>query len=109
VWVVLFGTLYQQVENYLIGPRITARTVAVHPAVAVGAVIAGAELFGPMGALVSIPVVAAVQAVIETYGHGYDLVEEESASDTAAEAAVPTGPTAGWPADGTPVAPASDT
>jgi predicted PurR-regulated permease PerM len=82
VWVVVFGTVYQQVENYLIGPRITARTVAVHPAVAVGAVIAGAALFGPMGALVAIPVVAAVQAVIETYGHGYDLVQEDPASVT---------------------------
>jgi predicted PurR-regulated permease PerM len=82
VWVVVFGTVYQQVENYLIGPRITARTVAVHPAVAVGAVIAGAALFGPMGALVAIPVVAAVQAVIETYGHGYDLVEEDPAPAT---------------------------
>jgi predicted PurR-regulated permease PerM len=77
VWIVVFGTVYQQVENYLIGPRITARTVAVHPAVAVGAVIAGASLFGPMGALVSIPVVAAVQAVIETYGHGYELVDAD--------------------------------
>jgi predicted PurR-regulated permease PerM len=76
IWVVGFGIVYQQIENYLIGPRITARTVAVHPAVAVGAVIAGAALFGAMGALVSIPVVAAVQAVIETYGHGYELVED---------------------------------
>jgi predicted PurR-regulated permease PerM len=76
IWVVGFGIVYQQIENYLIGPRITARTVAVHPAVAVGAVIAGAALFGAMGALVSIPVVAAVQAVLETYGHGYDLVED---------------------------------
>jgi predicted PurR-regulated permease PerM len=80
VWIVVFGTVYQQVENYLIGPRITARTVDVHPAVAVGAVIAGAALFGPMGALVSIPVVAAVQAVIETYGHGYELAEVEPAA-----------------------------
>src|SRR3954451_7276605 len=77
VWVVAFGIVYQQAENYLIGPRIPARTVNVHPAVAVGAVIAGAALFGPMGALVSIPVVAAVQAVIETYGHGYELAEAE--------------------------------
>jgi predicted PurR-regulated permease PerM len=76
VWVVVFGIVYQQIENYLIGPRITARTVNVHPAVAVGAVIAGAALFGPMGALVSIPVVAAVQAVLETYGRGYDLVDD---------------------------------
>jgi len=83
VWVVLFGTVYQQVENYLLAPRITAMTVAVHPAVAFGAVIAGAALFGPMGALVSIPVVAAVQAVIETYGHGYDLAEEGPAASGA--------------------------
>jgi predicted PurR-regulated permease PerM len=74
LWVVVFGVLYQQVENYLIAPRITARTVDVHPAVALGAVIAGAALFGAMGALVSIPVVAAVQAVLETYWHRYELV-----------------------------------
>jgi predicted PurR-regulated permease PerM len=95
LWVVLFGTVYQQVENYLIGPRITARTVAVHPAVAVGAVIAGAALFGPMGALVSIPVVAAAQAVIETYGHGYELVEQEPAPEPT------TGPATAGPDDGT--------
>ena len=89
LWVVLFGTVYQQVENYVIGPRITALTVAVHPAVAVGAVIAGAALFGPMGALVSIPVVAAVQAVIETYGHGYALVDDEPDEETAADVSVP--------------------
>jgi predicted PurR-regulated permease PerM len=104
VWVVLFGTLYQQVENYLIGPRITARTVAVHPAVAVGAVIAGAALFGAMGALVAIPVVAAVQAVIETYGHGYELVEEEQ------EAPADSGPPAAAPpGDSTPAGPAEGT
>lgn len=83
LWVVVFGVLYQQVENYLIGPRITAATVNVHPAVAVGAVIAGAALFGAMGALVAIPVVAAVQAVLETYGHGYDLVDEALPDATA--------------------------
>lgn len=74
IWVVLFGVVYQQVENYVFAPRITARTVAIHPAVAFGAVIVGAGLFGPVGALVSIPVVAAVQAVVETYGHRYELV-----------------------------------
>jgi predicted PurR-regulated permease PerM len=77
LWVVVFGVAYQQVENYLLGPRITARTVAIHPAVAFGAVVVGAALFGPMGALVSIPVVAAIQAVVETYGHRYELVVED--------------------------------
>jgi predicted PurR-regulated permease PerM len=77
VWVIVFGTVYQQIENYLLGPRITARTVSIHPAVAFGAVIAGAGLFGPLGALVSIPVVAAIESVIDTYGHRYELVAGE--------------------------------
>jgi predicted PurR-regulated permease PerM len=76
LWVIAFGTVYQQVENYLFGPYVTARTVDVHPAVALGAVIAGANLFGPTGALVAIPVVAAVQAVVETYGHRYELASD---------------------------------
>jgi predicted PurR-regulated permease PerM len=78
LWVVVFGIAYQQIENYLLGPRITARTVDIHPAVALGSVVVGAALFGPLGALVSIPVVAAVEAVIDTYGHRYELVEVQS-------------------------------
>ncbi len=78
LWVIVFGTVYQQIENYLIAPKVTARTVSIHPAVAFGAVVAGAALFGPMGALVSIPVVAAVEAVIDTYGHRYELVRDEA-------------------------------
>ncbi|WP_222264360.1 AI-2E family transporter [Modestobacter marinus] len=93
LWVVVFGIVYQQVENYLIGPRITARTVDVHPAVALGAVIAGAALFGAMGALVSIPVVAAVQAVLETYVHRYELVAPD-------HPVVPVVPAANGPAPG---------
>jgi predicted PurR-regulated permease PerM len=74
LWVVAFGVIYQQVENYVFAPRITSRTVSIHPAVAFGSVLVGAALFGPLGALVSIPVIAAIQAVIDTYGHRYELV-----------------------------------
>jgi predicted PurR-regulated permease PerM len=82
LWVVIVGTVYQQVENYLLAPRVTARTVSIHPAVAFGAVIAGAALFGPLGALVSIPVVAAIEAVIDTYGHRYELVGPPEAPES---------------------------
>src|SRR6476661_8492511 len=47
IWVVVFGTIYQQIENYFLAPHVTSRTVVIHPAVAFGAVIAGAALFGP--------------------------------------------------------------
>jgi predicted PurR-regulated permease PerM len=88
VWVLVFGIVYQQVENYLLGPRITAHTVSIHPAVAFGAVVVGAGLFGPMGALVSIPVVAAIEAVIDTYGHRYELVAQDADEPAAAPAVV---------------------
>lgn len=86
LWVLLFGIVYQQVENLLFAPRITARTVKIHPAVAFGSVLVGATLFGPLGALVAIPVVAATQAVVETYGRRYELVgvEEPGAGATPA-------------------------
>ncbi|UYP18774.1 AI-2E family transporter [Rhodococcus sp. Z13] len=76
VWVIAFGTVYQQVENYVLHPRITSRTVAIHPAVAFGSVIVGATLFGPVGALVSVPVVAILQALVESFGHRYELIPE---------------------------------
>lgn len=76
VWVIAFGTAYQQVENYVLHPRITARTVSIHPAVAFGSVIVGATLFGPIGALVSVPVVAILQALVESFGRRYELIPE---------------------------------
>ena len=32
--------VYQQLENYVIAPRVTSRTMDIHPAVSIGAVIA---------------------------------------------------------------------
>jgi predicted PurR-regulated permease PerM len=92
IWVVGFGVVYQQLENYLFAPRITARSVDIHPAVAFGSVIVGAALFGPLGALVSIPVVATIEAVIDTYGHRYELIPDDR------DLAVPPAP----PPDGEP-------
>ena len=106
LWVVGFGSVYQPVENYLFAPRITARSVDIHPAVAFGAVIAGAALFGPMGALVSIPVVAAIMALVDTYGHRYELIPQngEAAGPSPEEPAPPppAGASAPPPPAGTP-------
>jgi predicted PurR-regulated permease PerM len=91
VWVLVFGTVYQQIENYVLHPRITSKTVSIHPAVAFGSVIVGASLFGAVGALVSVPVVAVIEALVETYGRRYELVANApaSAADTDADAVEP--------------------
>ena len=48
----------------------------IHSGLALGSVFVGAALFGPIGALIGIPLAAAVIAVIETYGQRYELVPE---------------------------------
>ncbi len=69
--------IYQQIENYLISPKITANTMDLHPAVAFGAAIIGASLLGGLGALLALPVAAAITALAEIYGVHHELIESE--------------------------------
>jgi len=66
VWVI-WSVIYQQVENTVIQPRIQARAVAVHPFVVLVSVLFGSTLFGVLGALLAIPVAAAIQISIREY------------------------------------------
>ncbi len=75
VGVVIFVIVYQLIENYLLSPRITARTMALHPAVAFGSAIAGGTLLGVPGALMALPVTATIQAFISTYLHRHEVIE----------------------------------
>ncbi|MFW6720169.1 AI-2E family transporter [Streptomyces sp. MAR4 CNY-716] len=75
VWLLCFVILYQQFENYLLQPRITARTVDIHPAVAFGSVVAGAALLGAVGALIAIPATATLQAFLSAYVRRYEVDE----------------------------------
>ena len=83
VWIIAFGTLYQQIENYFFSPRISAATLDIHPAIAFGSVIVGAALIGAIGAIIAIPIAAAITAIVETYGHRYQLIPELAAQDEA--------------------------
>lgn len=84
VWVVLFMVVWQQFENYLIAPRVTAQTMEVHPAVAFGSVIAGTAILGPVGALLALPVSATLQGFISTYASRYNVeVDVENLSPEA--------------------------
>jgi predicted PurR-regulated permease PerM len=70
-----FIVVYQQVENYLFAPRITARTMEVHPAVAFGAAIGGAAMIGPVGAVLALPAAAMLTAILGASGMRHDVVE----------------------------------
>lgn len=76
LFIIIFATVYQQIENYILGPRISKATMDLHPAVTLASVFVGAAIFGPIGALIGIPLAAAVIAVVDTYGKRYELVPE---------------------------------
>ena len=76
LWVLIFIIVYQQIENYLIAPRMQAATMDIHPAVAFLSVLIGATLLGAIGALLALPAAAIIQAVASTYVHRNELIEE---------------------------------
>ncbi len=57
---VVFYLIYQQLENYVIYPRVMSRSVDVPGAVTVIAALVGAALLGVVGALLAIPTAAAI-------------------------------------------------
>ncbi|MCX5229097.1 AI-2E family transporter [Streptomyces sp. NBC_00233] len=76
LWVLGFVVIYQQFENYLLQPKLTSKTVDIHPAVAFGSVIAGTALLGVVGALIAIPAVATLQAFLGAYVKRYDVTDD---------------------------------
>jgi predicted PurR-regulated permease PerM len=60
----IFYVIYQQVENYVIYPRVMARSVDVPGVVAVIAALIGAGLFGVVGALLAIPTAASLLMLV---------------------------------------------
>ncbi len=87
----VWAILYQQVENLLIEPRISAKAVDVNPAVAFGSVLLGASLFGVAGAFLAIPVTAMLFAMLDTYGKRYELVGDLREDDAPSEPSPETG------------------
>ena len=77
LWVLAWILIYQQVENYLLSPKITAHTMDLHPAVAFGSALAGASLFGPMGAILALPAAAVIQAFVSAFLDRHDVIEND--------------------------------
>ena len=75
LWVVVVIAVYQQIENYVLGPRITSHTMQLHVAVAFGAVIAGSAILGVVGALLALPAAATIQAVIAAEAERHEVAE----------------------------------
>jgi predicted PurR-regulated permease PerM len=68
----LIYLLINQLENALVVPQITGRMVALHPVLVLLSVLIGGHLFGALGFLVAVPLVASVKVILD---HILDLAE----------------------------------
>ena len=72
--VIIFATVYQQIENYYFSPRISSRTMDIHPAVAFGSVIAGAAFVRADRGVDRIPGGSGILAFLAAYTNRYELI-----------------------------------
>lgn len=63
----IYIIIYQQIENYFLSPKISAKTMNLHPAIAFGAAIAGLSIAGALGAFIALPLAAVGQAFLTSY------------------------------------------
>jgi predicted PurR-regulated permease PerM len=61
----VFFVLYQFLESYLLFPKIIGRVVDVPSVITVVAVLLGGVAFGIVGALVAIPIAAAILLIVQ--------------------------------------------
>ncbi len=85
-WIVLYFVVVQIFESNILGPRIVGHAVGLHPVASIIALIIGAQLFGPFGALLATPIVAAGWVVVASF---YRTLRGETAEDMLAKGRKP--------------------
>jgi predicted PurR-regulated permease PerM len=69
--------IYQQIENYILSPRLSQKTIELNAGIAFGAALAGGSVGGFIGAFFALPIAAVVQAFISQYSKRYDVIETD--------------------------------
>jgi len=60
-WIVIFFAGWRLVQDYVFSPRVMGKSLEISPLVQLFAVLAGSEIAGVVGALISVPAVAALR------------------------------------------------
>lgn len=74
---VVYIVVYQQIENLFLSPRLTARTMSLHPAVAFAAALIGGALGGLLFAFLALPAAGVAQAAVKAWGKRYSVVDAD--------------------------------
>jgi predicted PurR-regulated permease PerM len=80
--VLVYFVVVHVIEGDLVGPRVMARAVGIHPAVALLALVAGSELFGVWGALLGAPIAGLLQAIVTAAFREVRLAQIQEATST---------------------------
>jgi predicted PurR-regulated permease PerM len=69
--------VYQQIENYFLSPKISAKTMELNAGIAFGAAMAGGAVGGFIGAFFALPIAATIQAFLSEYSRKYEVVDSD--------------------------------
>ncbi|MFN8128312.1 MAG: AI-2E family transporter [Candidatus Nanopelagicales bacterium] len=73
VILLVWTLIYQQMENYFLSPKISAKTMEINGGIAFGSAIAGGAIGGPMLAFMSLPIAALVTSFLKNFSRKYPL------------------------------------
>jgi predicted PurR-regulated permease PerM len=69
--------VYQQLENYILSPRISQNTMNLNAGLAFAAAMAGGAVGGFIGAFFALPIAAVIQSFLSTYARRYEILESD--------------------------------
>ena len=78
----------QNLEGFVLTPRIVGQSVGLHPAVVIVALLIGGDLFGFLGLLIAVPGAAVIKVFVDELGEAYrssSYFEPPAAAATASE------------------------
>lgn len=83
--ILAYYILYQQIENYLIQPRIQANSTNMSPLLVFMAVVIGVSFGGLFGGLVAIPVAGCLRIALLEYLHNQKIISDQRFEEVTAE------------------------
>ena len=85
LWVALLFLGIQQIEGHVVVPNIMGSALRLHPLLVIFGLLAGAEIYGFPGILVSLPLLAAGRAVWEFFAERIELQKWDSDAPVAVD------------------------
>ena len=73
VWVFLLFLGIHQIEGHVVVPNVMGSALRLHPLLVIFGLLAGGEIYGLVGALIALPVLAAGRAVWEFFAERVEL------------------------------------